>query len=155
MRSCGECTACCEGWLSSKVVGMSPGFACKHCTTAGCAIYEDRPEDPCKTFKCVWLSQSQPLDEGLRPDKSGAIVRYTAWKSWNVLAVVPVGQRVPQTTLMQVREAAEDAGLPLIWSERADNYHEDDNRSRFAVGPEEFLAQVKWDFSEEDFFELT
>jgi hypothetical protein len=24
VRHCGECTACCEGWLSSEVVGMKP-----------------------------------------------------------------------------------------------------------------------------------
>lgn len=155
MRSCGECTACCQGWLSSKVVGIRPGVACKHCTSAGCAIYEDRPEDPCKTFKCRWLSDPVGLEEELRPDRCGAIARFTVWKSQTLLAAVPVGTNVPQSTLDKMRGYAQSKGVPLVWTERAQNFPEDQSLRRFAVGSEEFLAQVKWGgFSEEDFLEL-
>lgn len=137
------------------MVGLRPGFACKHCTSAGCAIYEDRPEDPCKTFKCRWLSDPEELEDGLRPDRCGAITRYTVWKSQQVVAAVPVGISVPQSTLDKIRDYAERKGLPLVWTERSQNFSEDESLIRFASGSEEFLAQVKWGgFSEEDFVEL-
>ena len=151
MRHCGECTACCEGWLSSKVVGMKPGMPCQHRTDSGCAIYENRPDIPCKQFRCAWLD-ADDLDESLRPDKSGAIARYSPWKSWKTLTIIPTGQKIPDDTLTQLLEYAKGVGLPLVWCERAEDFVNDDTLSRKAVGPEEFVLQVKWDFSDQDLF---
>jgi hypothetical protein len=39
----------------------------------GCGIYETRPEEPCKSYKCVWLKENT-LPLWMRPDKSKAIV---------------------------------------------------------------------------------
>lgn len=154
MRNCGECTACCDGWVTSKAVGLSPGVACKHCTVSGCAIYEDRPEDPCRTFKCRWLADPDGLDESLRPDKCGAIAKFTSWKSWTLLTLVPVGAQVPEATLKEMTSYAYAKALPLVWFERAKDFTKDHAVSKFAAGPEEFLAQVKWDFPDEDVFDL-
>ena len=135
-------------------MGLRPGVACKHCTNAGCAIYEDRPKNPCRNFKCAWLLDSEGLEEELRPDRCGAITRHTVWKSQTVLAAVPVGINVPQSTLEKIKDYAEAKGVPLLWSERSQDFPEDQSLRRFAVGSEEFLAQVKWgEFSEEDFFD--
>src|SRR5690349_22796733 len=44
-RKCGECTACCDGWVAGTIEGheMKPGTPCffrgDHC----CSIYERRP----------------------------------------------------------------------------------------------------------------
>lgn len=151
MRHCGECTACCEGWLSSEVVNMKPGVPCQHRTDSGCAIYENRPENPCKKFRCAWLD-TEALDESMRPDKSGAIVRYKPWKSWKTLAVIPIGQKVPDDTLMRLLDYAKETGLPCVWNERAEDFVNDDTVSKKALGPEEFMLQVKWDFSDQDMF---
>ena len=59
MRECGECTACCEGWLPDESLDMYAGKACAHCRSEGCAIYETRPEEPCRTFKCAWLQDEE------------------------------------------------------------------------------------------------
>jgi len=154
VRHCGECTACCEGWLSSEVVGMKPGVPCQHRTDSGCAIYENRPDNPCKQFRCAWLDTDE-LDESMRPDKSGAIARYRRWKSWETLAVIPTGQKVPDDTLMRLLEYANATGSPLVWSERPEDFVNNDELSRQALGPEEFMIQTKWDFSDEDFCKLT
>lgn len=151
MRHCGECTACCEGWLSSEVVSMKPGFPCQHRTDAGCAIYENRPDNPCKTFRCAWLD-TDDLDESMRPDKSGAIARYRVWKSWKTLSVIPTGRKISDHTLMQLLDYANGEGLPFVWFERAEDFVNDDAMSKKALGPEEFMLQVKWDFSDEDLF---
>lgn len=73
-RSCGECTACCDGYLAGNAYGNFFGklkpcvFVCK---TKGCNIYENRP-DFCKKFQCGWYQGM--LDEDLRPDKSNILV---------------------------------------------------------------------------------
>ena len=62
-RQCFPCTACCEGWLTSDVIDMTPGKPCQHCTAQGCAIYESRPKTPCKTYQCAWLVENSDLPD--------------------------------------------------------------------------------------------
>lgn len=156
MRSCGDCTACCDGWLSSKVVNMSPGKPCHNITKQGCAIYPNRPENPCKRFKCVWLQEEGDLNDSLRPDKCGAILRYRPWKSWpQVVVAIPIGRKVPEDTLEKIIEYSLSKHLPIVWSERAEDYVSDDAMDRKALGSEEFMTQVMWQFSDEDVQSLT
>jgi len=57
-RSCGECAKCCEGWLSGTAYGhaFSPGRPCFFLEKT-CSIYQDRPVDPCRNYRCSWLSE--------------------------------------------------------------------------------------------------
>ena len=57
-RECGDCGKCCEGWLHCSVLGHAvhrekPCFFL-HKT---CTIYENRPDEPCKSYECSWLSE--------------------------------------------------------------------------------------------------
>lgn len=74
VRSCGECTACCEGWLTGEAYGhtFQQGRPCFYLQN-NCGIYETRPEEPCQTYKCVWLKEDT-LPLWMRPDKSKVIV---------------------------------------------------------------------------------
>lgn len=58
VRRCGECAKCCEGWLSGVVYGhaFSPGRPCFFLEKV-CSIYPDRPNDPCRTYRCSWLAE--------------------------------------------------------------------------------------------------
>ena len=119
MRECGECTACCEGWLADKQLDMYAGKACAHCRSGGCAIYETRPEQPCRTFKCAWLQEEEAFPEEMRPDKCGAIVltaRY--WREWSVMRATPVGAIIPESTLEWLRLHTLSQEIPLIFYER-------------------------------------
>jgi hypothetical protein len=75
-KSCGDCTVCCSGALKATILeheignGISCPFVCK----TGCIIYETRPENPCKVFKCGWLVHPN-IPDYMRPDKSGVILR--------------------------------------------------------------------------------
>lgn len=73
-RECGECTACCEGWLQGEAYGHKfyKGTPC-YFLQKSCTIYDNRPEDPCKNYKCTWLGDTI-LPMWMRPDMSGVIV---------------------------------------------------------------------------------
>ena len=74
MRSCGTCTACCEGWLAASIKGeaMYPGSPCKYLSNK-CTIYNQRPKDPCINYKCEWLKDDS-IPEWMRPDRCKAIL---------------------------------------------------------------------------------
>ena len=73
-RSCDGCTKCCEGYVSAVVFGerIQPGRPCRFTGPTGCTVYEQRQEDPCKTFKCLWLA-NDTLPEWMKPDLIDAI----------------------------------------------------------------------------------
>ena len=75
-RSCGACTACCDGWLQIDVRGhqVRPGRPCPFRAEHGCSIYDERPQHPCREFVCGWLAASSPLPEWMRPDRSDMIM---------------------------------------------------------------------------------
>ena len=157
MRTCGDCTACCEGWVSAKDLEMWAGRACKHRTETGCGIYADRPENPCKIFQCGWLNGTLPEDESFKPNQCGAIVLTDRKQAgWDVWRVVPVGRSVPEATLEKIRTLAGETQQPLVWSERLENFAEAPwSTTTFACGPEAFLTDTKWDFSEDDVWDLS
>jgi hypothetical protein len=145
LRECGDCTACCEGWVPDDDLDMRPGKPCAHCRSGGCAIYDSRPEDPCRVFQCAWLQDEEAFPDELRPDKSGAIIlsaRY--WKEWNVLRATPVGASVPQATLEWLRLYTESRELPLIFYEREciDGVYTQRGR-QLAYGPPDFSAAMQ------------
>ena len=73
-RSCNGCTACCDGWLPGEAHGHEfyPGRKCHFVSDEGCTIYDQRPYDPCHTFKCEWLVNKN-FPEWLKPNLSGVI----------------------------------------------------------------------------------
>ena len=157
-RNCGDCTACCDGWLSAATLEMRPGKPCKNRCDAGCGIYEDRPEDPCRLFRCGWLQGVLPDDESWRPDKSGAILLTgrgpTGWKSaWRL---VPTGICIEEDALEGFKELAVAASNPLIWIRRQEDFSTALNQTvhRYAIGPADFLSALKWDFSDDDVWDL-
>lgn len=103
-RICGECTACCEGWLTSNIYGhmMRPGTKC-HFLGAECTIYQNRPENPCKQFKCVWLEDKEyAIPEWIKPSLSKIIIVKRPWgeKNQNYFwQVVECGQKMDSEVL--------------------------------------------------------
>lgn len=80
VRSCDSCSKCCE-WFEGTVHGKAfwPGRPC-HYSCNGCTIYETRPENPCKSYSCMWLDNSIDFPEWIKPDKVNAIF---TWKTVN------------------------------------------------------------------------
>ena len=100
MRECNGCTACCEGWLSGQAYGhyFQPGRPCHFKCEGGCAIYENRPENPCKTFTCEWLTNSE-LPEWMKPSISKVIVSKKVWSGGEYLKVLEMGQKIDSDVL--------------------------------------------------------
>lgn len=74
-RECNGCTKCCEGWLPANIYGiaMYRGKPCHFKKQGGCSIYENRPNNPCKEYKCFWLT-SLEVPEWMKPDESNVIL---------------------------------------------------------------------------------
>jgi hypothetical protein len=150
-RICGSCTACCEGWLKADELDMRPGRACRHCTEQGCAIYPDRPEEPCVRFKCGWLQDPGRFPDELRPDRSGVIVLLgRKWRDWDVIFAIPAGASVPAESLEWLRLYAQQAGLPLVFHERVVTDGDFSGVKRRAFGSQRFAAAVKYSIGPED-----
>jgi hypothetical protein len=154
-RECGSCTACCEGWLSADALDMRPGRACRHCTEQGCAIYENRPEDPCVRFKCAWLEDQGQYPDEMRPDRSGVIaIRGRKWRNWKVLLAIPAGQSVPQESLEWLRKHAQKSGLPLVFHERLVTDGEFAGAKARAYGSPVFADAVKYSLGPDDVIKM-
>jgi hypothetical protein len=81
-RSCEGCTKCCSGVLSatieiksrSTVHEMAPGNPCVFVQIGkGCGVYDERPEIPCRSFRCQYLVD-ESVPEEMKPSKSNVIL---------------------------------------------------------------------------------
>lgn len=74
-RTCDGCTKCCDGWLSGIAHGRAfwSGRPCHFVGQNGCTIYNDRPQDPCKSYQCEWLVNDD-VPEWLKPSMSNVLI---------------------------------------------------------------------------------
>lgn len=93
---------CCQGWLHGSAHGHSfyAGKPCHFVCEKGCAIYEDRPDEPCKSYKCAWIMENY-LPEWFKPDLSKVIC---TWRSWSedfpsYLEVIECGEKLDSKVL--------------------------------------------------------
>ncbi len=101
-RICGECTACCEGWLIADINGvhMEPGKPCYLLQIGkGCTDYENRPQNPCKGFECEWLRQPDLYPEEMRPDRARAIFSRQEVDGVQYLRITEMGKRLDAEVL--------------------------------------------------------
>lgn len=93
-RSCGDCSACCQGWLHGEAHGYAfwPGRQCHFNGKNGCTIYEDRPENPCKSFKCGWLANEIRVPAWMRPDQCKVILSHQQKQGIPYILATEVGE---------------------------------------------------------------
>ena len=74
-RPCDGCKKCCEGHLTGVAYGYEfyPGKKCNFIRENGCGIYDVRPYNPCKTFKCGYKYDLN-IPSWMKPDKVGLIL---------------------------------------------------------------------------------
>lgn len=100
-RSCGDCTKCCEGWLAGNALGHSfyKGKPCHFISIGkGCSVYEDRPKDPCQSYKCGWL-ESEEIPEWMKPNEINAIIDIRNEDGIEYICVTETGQKLDSKVL--------------------------------------------------------
>ena len=132
---------------------MEPGRPCMHCTGHGCAIYPDRPEDPCRSFVCGWLQDGSPMPEELRPDRCGAIVIFNRqWQRWRIVVAIPTGPEIPHATLEWLKAYAREHGIPLLFDLRLMQDGKYIGVKEMGYGPPDFVDAVKHIILPQDVF---
>jgi hypothetical protein len=156
-RNCQPCTACCEGWLDvqTPVAQAHLGKACAHCKSEGCAIYPDRPQEPCQSFHCAWRQEGSLLPHAMRPDLSGVIVMtdQLQWQGEDVIVAVATGPRIPARTFHWLFSLAQLTSRQLVAVEHKQNtsgFTGDFNLR--TVGPEAFREVMVKYFETKGFF---
>ncbi len=116
-RDCGNCTACCDGWLTGSIRGheMSVGVPCHFRGDGGCTIYEERPADPCRGFYCAWRLRGNPFPEQYRPDRLGVIIMAKPWRGRVAYYLHPAGRELDETLLEWMREHSTSTGTPFLF----------------------------------------
>ena len=141
--------------MISSVVEMAPGKPCQHCISEGCAIYPDRPRNPCQTYRCAWLREDGGLPEDFRPDICGAIVSLgRVWNGWTVIRATPTGAEIPGATLDWIKAYAVRLNIPLMIQQ---NLVEDGQYGAAKIlgyGPPEFVAEVRNAINVDDIIKL-
>ena len=117
-RACGECTACCDGWLTGNIRGheIEPGVPCPFRGPGGCTIYEDRPVDPCRGFVCGWLRAESPFPDAFRPDRLGVILVPLRWRDRLAYVLVPAGRDPDAALLEWMRRFSVATGAPYLFN---------------------------------------
>lgn len=72
-RECGDCTACCDGFLIGNSHGNKFGNykPCLFLVEKKCTIYQDRPQS-CHDYQCAWTQGILP--EWMKPTSCGVFV---------------------------------------------------------------------------------
>jgi hypothetical protein len=134
-RQCGECTACCDGWVVGVIEGheMKPGQPCHFRGEHTCTIYERRPKHPCRNFVCGWLQPNSPFPEDFRPDRLGVMVIPMRWRGRDAFVLRSAG-RDPDVKL---NDCMQDFSLrtqsPFFYEIAGE---------RFGFGPPEFQSEM-------------
>jgi hypothetical protein len=134
-RSCGECTACCDGWVVGEIEGhvMQPGTPCffrgDHC----CSIYERRPQHPCRDFVCGWLQPGSPFPEEFRPDRLGIMVITMRWRGREAYVLRSAGRDPDEALLAWMRDLSARTQRPFFYEIGGE---------RFGYGPPEFQLEM-------------
>jgi hypothetical protein len=100
-RSCNGCTKCCDGWLSGKVYDHAffPGQPCFFKSSAGCSVYSERPQDPCKNFECVWVENNSPLPSWMKPSEINCMIVRETFEGVPQLTVYEAGSKLDSSVL--------------------------------------------------------
>lgn len=116
MRSCDGCTKCCEGSLVTVAMGHEIGP--KPCPLVqpgiGCGIGDQRPDSPCKSFLCAWLTDLS-IPRGARPDKSGLIPMYRQTSDGETFLFLKRCNEVDPAILSWYVQTASERGMNLAW----------------------------------------
>lgn len=116
-RACGDCTKCCEGYLSGEALGKKfhAGKPCHFVAIGkGCSVYAKRPADPCILFECSWLV-NKDIPEWFKPNSINAIVKETRLNNFTYLEIIEAGEVLQSKVLSWFIQYAVSNQLNVVW----------------------------------------
>jgi len=135
-RACGECTACCDGWVKGTIEGhdMYPGQPCHFRGERCCTIYERRPQKPCRDFTCGWLQPGNPFPDDWRPDRLGVMVIPMRWRGREAYVLRSAGRDPDRALIAWMEALSERTGRPFFYEIAGE---------RYGYGPPEFQREMR------------
>lgn len=116
-RECGTCTKCCEGHLAGEALGHAffRGRPCHFLAIGkGCTVYAKRPQEPCVTYKCAWLTDDT-LPEWIKPSESNAIIDWRLVDGIKYLNIREAGNVLSSRTLTWAIQYCLKTKSNLFW----------------------------------------
>ena len=123
-RSCGSCTKCCEGYLLGEALGHAfyPGKPCHFIAIGkGCTVYDERPQEPCVSYRCLWISNDE-LPEWMKPNKINVIIDKRTLDGIEYLKVTEAGNALSTKVLSWLVQYALKTNLNLSWEVDGERY---------------------------------
>jgi len=135
VRACGECTACCDGWVAGVIEGheMKPGVPCHFRGEGCCTIYERRPKEPCRDFMCGKILPGSVFPEDWRPDKLGVMVIPMKWRGRDAYVLRSAGRDPDEAMIAWMQALSSRTGSPFFYERGGE---------RFGYGPPEFQVEM-------------
>ena len=118
-RECGNCTKCCDGWLTGVAYDKPffPGRPC-HFVASGdkCTIYAKRPQNPCVIYKCEWLANPD-IPEWVKPNEINTIITRRKFEDSGIeyLDMSEAGEKLRAEVLSWFIMYAMEKGLNVRW----------------------------------------
>jgi len=136
-RPCGDCAACCQGWLTTHALGhdIYLDHPCPYTDGHGCTIHAERPKDPCKIFFCAWAEQDSELPQWMQPNQSGVIVitNRMSWKKTPVDILVSTENDPDIRFIQWFQKRCVSQGKPFIYQHQ---------NQWFGYGPQQFQLDL-------------
>ena len=137
VRPCGDCSLCCDGWLTTHVLGhdIYLGHPCTFSDGHRCTIHEKRPEDPCRVFFGGWAEAGSHLPEWMWPKESKVIVMTgrSSWSGQPVDVLVSAGRDPDEKVLTWYRDYSTKTMRPFMYQL---------NEQWFGYGPVAFQQEM-------------
>jgi Fe-S-cluster containining protein len=101
-RPCGDCVACCDGYLIGNSHGnqFGAGKSCVFLVEKKCSIYEDRPQT-CHDYVCAW-SQGL-LSDSMKPTISNVMISVET-KDKQFLRVIELAENIDEEVYREIKE---------------------------------------------------
>lgn len=138
MRSCENCTKCCEGYLSGTVKNI-PFYKGKPChfveIGVGCTIYKERPKDPCIKYSCQWLI-NENIPDWMKPNKINAIInlRLTEKNKIPYLEIIEAGETLNEKTITWLIDYCSKKNINFFWEKNGKTYY---------IGNKNFIKEIE------------
>ena len=147
-RKCDGCTLCCEGWLAidSNGIQASLNRPCVNLScNVGCSIYSQRPTEPCRNFKCLWLTDEHNMASEMKPSITKVVVQERFVQGWQlpVLAAVATNKESLDLEWENLKGIAERKGIFAIALTYSDDKNDLAQKSMRIFGDTKFAESMK------------